>query len=53
MHLFTDSKLALREAVTRRSSRLSPLELILSPTNVARIQGASTPATVDLPRPAH
>ena len=28
MHLFTDSKVALREAVTRPSSRLSPLELI-------------------------
>jgi hypothetical protein len=31
MHLFTDSKVALREAVTRPSSRLSPLEIILSP----------------------
>jgi hypothetical protein len=30
MHLFTDSKVALREAVTRPSSRLSPLELINS-----------------------
>jgi len=28
MHLFTDSKVALREAVTRPTSRLSPLELI-------------------------
>jgi hypothetical protein len=28
MHLFTDSKVALREAVTRKSARLSPLELI-------------------------
>ena len=30
MHLFTDSKIALREAVTRPSSRLSPLELLNS-----------------------
>jgi hypothetical protein len=28
MHLFTDSKVALREAVTRKSVRLSPWELI-------------------------
>lgn len=28
MHLFTDSKVALREAVTKPSSRLSPWELI-------------------------
>ena len=28
MHLFTDSKIALREAVTRKSTRLSPWELI-------------------------
>ena len=28
MHLFTDSKVALREAVTRKSTRLSPWELI-------------------------
>ena len=28
MHLFTDSKVALREAVTRKSARLSPWELI-------------------------
>ena len=28
MHLFTDSKVALREAVIKRSSRLSPWELI-------------------------
>jgi hypothetical protein len=28
MHLFTDSKAALREAVTRKSARLSLLELI-------------------------
>src|SRR5206468_657385 len=27
MHLFTDSKIALREAVTRKSARLSPWEL--------------------------
>jgi hypothetical protein len=30
MHLFTDSKVALREAVTRKSARLSPWELIAS-----------------------
>ena len=30
MHLFTDSKAALREAVTKPSSRVSPLELINS-----------------------
>jgi hypothetical protein len=30
IHLFTDSKVALREAVTRSSSRLSPLELVNS-----------------------
>jgi ATP-dependent exoDNAse (exonuclease V) alpha subunit len=29
MHLFTDSKVALREAVTRKSARLSPWELIV------------------------
>ena len=28
MHLFTDCKVALREAVTRKSARLSPWELI-------------------------
>jgi hypothetical protein len=28
MHVFTDSKVALREAVTRKSARLSPWELI-------------------------
>jgi hypothetical protein len=28
MHLFTDSKVALREAVTRKSATLSPWELI-------------------------
>jgi hypothetical protein len=28
MRLFTDSKVALREAVTRKSARLSPWELI-------------------------
>jgi hypothetical protein len=27
MHLFTDSKIALREAVTRKSARISPWEL--------------------------
>jgi hypothetical protein len=32
MHLFTDSKAALREAVARPSSRLSPLELMTDQT---------------------
>jgi hypothetical protein len=41
MHLFTDSKAALKEAVTKPSSRLSPLELILDQTNTARSQGES------------
>ena len=30
MHLFTDSKVALREAVTRHGNRLSPLKLVNS-----------------------
>jgi hypothetical protein len=34
MHLFTDSKVALREAVTRKSARLSPWELIAGGTGV-------------------
>jgi hypothetical protein len=41
MHLFTDSKAALREAVARPSSRLSPLELILDQTNTAPDRGGS------------
>jgi hypothetical protein len=41
MHLFTDSKDALRKAVTRRSSRLSPLEIVLDQTNAVRVQGVS------------
>src|SRR5262245_31730073 len=43
MHLFTDSKVALREAVTRPSNRLSPLELIAGEATevVARMQSAS------------
>jgi hypothetical protein len=41
MYLFTDSKAALREAVTRPSSRLSPLELILDQTNAVWAQGPS------------
>jgi ATP-dependent exoDNAse (exonuclease V) alpha subunit len=40
MHLFTDSKVALREAVTRSSSRLSPLELINS-EEIGLLQSAS------------
>jgi hypothetical protein len=42
MHLFTDSKVALREAVARPSSRLSPIEVISDPTPLERIQSAST-----------
>jgi hypothetical protein len=41
MHLFTDSKAALREAVTRPSSRLSPWELITDQTAIERLQSAS------------
>ena len=40
MHLFTDSKIALREAVTRPSSRLSPLELLNS-EGIGLLQSAS------------
>jgi type III restriction enzyme len=40
MHLFTDSKVALREAVTRPSSRLSPIELINS-EEIGLLQSAS------------
>jgi hypothetical protein len=40
MHLCTDSKVALREAVTRPSSRLSPLELINS-QEIGLLQGVS------------
>jgi ATP-dependent exoDNAse (exonuclease V) alpha subunit len=40
MHLFTDSKVALREAVTRPSARLSPLELIKS-EEIGLLQSAS------------
>src|SRR5689334_11191656 len=42
MHLFTDGKVALKEAVTRPSSRLSPLELMVKPTEISRIQSASS-----------
>ena len=41
MYLFTDSKAALREALTRPSSRLSPLELILDQSHDVRAQGAN------------
>jgi Viral (Superfamily 1) RNA helicase len=41
MHMFTDSKAALKEAVTKPSSRLSPLELILDQTNMSRSQDES------------
>jgi ATP-dependent exoDNAse (exonuclease V) alpha subunit len=41
MHLFTDSKAALREAVTRPSSRLSPLELMTDQVAIERLQSAS------------
>jgi hypothetical protein len=40
LHLFTDSKVALRETVTRPSSRLSPLELINS-EEIGLLQSAS------------
>ena len=40
MHLFTDSKVALREAVTRPSSRLSPVEMINS-EEIGLLQSAS------------
>ena len=40
VHLFTDSKIALREAVTRPSSRLSPLELLNS-EGIGLLQSAS------------
>jgi hypothetical protein len=49
MHLFTDSKVALREAVTRKSARLSPWELIVGPDGnhlqkelIAKLIGAGT-----------
>jgi conjugative relaxase-like TrwC/TraI family protein len=41
MHLFTDSKAALREAVARPSSRLSPLELMTDQVAIKRLQSAS------------
>jgi hypothetical protein len=43
MHLFTDSKVALKEAVARPSSRLSPLELVAGDGAevIARMQSAS------------
>jgi conjugative relaxase-like TrwC/TraI family protein len=41
MYLFTNSKAALREAVTRPSSRLSPVELVMSPAGAQQMQGAS------------
>ncbi len=41
MHLFTDSKVALREAVARPSRRLSPLELMIDQTAIDRLQNAS------------
>ena len=41
MHLFTDSKAALREAVTKPSGRLSGLELILDQSDAARAESAS------------
>jgi hypothetical protein len=37
MHLFTDSKVVLRETVTRKSARLSPWELIAG-SNADRMQ---------------
>jgi hypothetical protein len=48
MHLFTDSKVALREVVSKPSSRLSPCELIANSTErqrekevIGQIQSAS------------
>jgi hypothetical protein len=41
MYLFTDGKVALREAVTRPSGRLSPLELMSDQKAVERLQSAS------------
>jgi hypothetical protein len=41
VHLFTDSKVALKEAVTKPSGRLSPLELIMNSANIAPVRGAS------------
>ena len=41
MRLFTDSKVALREAVTRPSGRLSPIELIRDSIGLERIESAS------------
>src|SRR5215510_4678016 len=40
MHLFTDSKVALREAITRPSSRLSLLELV-NAEEIGLLQSAS------------
>lgn len=40
MHLFTDSKVALREAVARPSSRLSPLELMTDQAAIDRLESA-------------
>jgi conjugative relaxase-like TrwC/TraI family protein len=59
MHLFTDSKVALREAVTKPSSRLSPWELITESIEqqkakdlLAQIQQASRKAQPPARRPA-
>ncbi|HTD15910.1 MAG TPA: AAA family ATPase [Chthoniobacterales bacterium] len=41
MHLFTDSKIALREAVTRPSSRMSAFELVTDQTAIDRLHSAS------------
>jgi ATP-dependent exoDNAse (exonuclease V) alpha subunit len=41
MHLFTDSKAALREAVARPSSRLSPSELMTDQVAIDRLKSAS------------
>jgi hypothetical protein len=59
MHLFTDSKVALREAVTKPSSRLSPWELITESIEqqktkdlLAQIQQASRKAQRPAQQPA-
>ena len=59
IHLFTDSKVALREAVTKASSRLSPWELITESIEqqkakqlLAQIQQANRKAQRRIHQPA-
>ena len=58
MHLYTDSKVALREAVTRPSERLSPYEVISKGGNggdwkdvVAAMHSARQPGWNPVTRP--